>query len=82
MKTATKTSTRWNKVQLGSTAGMCLCSEKNTFSQRETFALSQWEVILRPWYVLPNCSVFILLGALVPRQTNTVVSDVDLRLIV
>lgn len=31
-----------------------VCSEKNTFSQRETSALSQWEVILRPWYVLPT----------------------------
>lgn len=49
MKTATKTSTGWNEVQLGSTF---LCSEKNTFSQRETSALSQWEVILG--YVLPT----------------------------
>ena len=47
---------------------MCLFSEQSTFSQREPFALSSREVVLRPWNVIPDCSVFVFLGALVPRD--------------
>lgn len=47
----------------------CVCLvEQSTFSQREPFALSSWEVVLRPWNVIPDCSVFVFLGALVPRD--------------